>query len=245
MKFLSVADKSSFLVEIGRLDLLGNINEEYVPDEELLELFFSKENSLFTSLKNHKKSKSMESVWRHHRYKYMRGIKAFHKSTEGKRFHRELGRFIATHNFEKGFLSSIKNESYHTIYAYLKPFSSIKTQFIISQEYYRPIVESVDLHLTFIDAIVLEKRMSDHFLLGKKLDNDDYDFVLRLVETNAQINAFAEKTGKSKEEIEKMWKAVKQSLIDSGDKEEDPGFYKKLVGIIKKNLGLSGKEASK
>lgn len=52
------------------------------------------------------------------------------------------------------------------------------------------------------------------------------------------IKSLAKKAKKSSSEVEKMWNSVKQSLIDQGEKEDDSSFYPKLVGIIKKNLGL-------
>jgi hypothetical protein len=235
MKFKTVEDKYSFLVEIKRLELFEKVNDDYTPDDKLLELFFNKEQSLFKQLKDKKKSRSMESAWRHHRYKFMKGIGTFHKSTKGKRFHRELGRFIATHSFDKGFLFS-KSESFHKVYSYLKPVTSILTYFIIDLEYYHPLPESVDLHLTFTDTALLVDRMKEHFLLRKDIDEDDYDFLIRLTETNAQINAFAEKSGKSKETVEKMWNEIKKSLIDDGKKETDPRFFGLLVSILKKKL---------
>jgi len=61
---------------------------------------------------------------------------------------------------------------------------------------------------------------------------------LGINETSALVNDFADKTGKSVEEIENMWKAIKASLIKQGNDEESPNFYRLLVGIMKKNLGL-------
>lgn len=51
------------------------------------------------------------------------------------------------------------------------------------------------------------------------------------------VKSFAKKSGKSVEEIEKMWNSVKKSLLKDMD-EKDPKFYPKLVGILKKNLDI-------
>lgn len=52
------------------------------------------------------------------------------------------------------------------------------------------------------------------------------------------LKSLAKKAGKPTAEVEKMWNSVKGSLIEQGEVESDSSFYPKLVGIIKKNLGL-------
>jgi hypothetical protein len=235
LKFKSIADKQAFLMEMNRLDLLSKVDEEYTPDKELLELFFDTNRSLFQGLKDHRKSKAAEGAWRQHRYKFMQGIKTFHRSTEGKRFHRELGNFLATHNFEKGFLFS-KRESFHEKYSYLKPITSALTHFIIELEYYHPLSESVELHLMLEDVSLLVDRVKENFFSNKELDEQDYSFLIRLTETVAQVKAFAEKSGKSVEEVEKLWNEIKADLKEQGKKESDENFFALLVGILKKRL---------
>lgn len=52
------------------------------------------------------------------------------------------------------------------------------------------------------------------------------------------MKSLAKKAGTSTAKVEKMWDSVKQSLKDQGASENDPNFYARVVGIIKKNLGL-------
>lgn len=59
----------------------------------------------------------------------------------------------------------------------------------------------------------------------------------------ALVKSFAKKSGKSVEDVEKMWKDVKASLVKQGDDVDDDKFYAKLVGIMKKNLKLESIEA--
>ena len=54
----------------------------------------------------------------------------------------------------------------------------------------------------------------------------------------AVVKSFAKKTGKSTQEVEKIWNAIRDSLISSGHKETDDNFYPKLVGGLKKALKL-------
>ena len=67
--------------------------------------FIKKRRGLVSRLKDMQKSGKTKAQWRTGRWKIMRGIKRFHRSTEGKRFHRQLGRFLATRDTDKGILS--------------------------------------------------------------------------------------------------------------------------------------------
>jgi hypothetical protein len=52
---------------------------------------------------------------------------------------------------------------------------------------------------------------------------------------NAVINSFAEKTGKSVAEVDKLWNKAKESAKESGQGEN----YAYITGILKKMLGLN------
>lgn len=56
-----------------------------------------------------------------------------------------------------------------------------------------------------------------------------------------QIRSLADRSGKSPQEVEKMWDAIKASLKDQGHKESDPNFYPLLVGSLKNSLGIEEK----
>lgn len=51
------------------------------------------------------------------------------------------------------------------------------------------------------------------------------------------IKSFAKKSGKTEEEVEKMWNSIKRSLLDRMS-EKDPSFYPQLVGALKKALKI-------
>ena len=55
----------------------------------------------------------------------------------------------------------------------------------------------------------------------------------------AVVKAFAKKTGKSEEEVEKLWDKAKGIAIDDGRKEDDENFYPYVTGILKKMLKLT------
>lgn len=48
------------------------------------------------------------------------------------------------------------------------------------------------------------------------------------------VKSFAEKTGKSTEEVEKLWDKAKEVAKDSGEEEN----YAYITGVLKKMLGL-------
>ena len=52
---------------------------------------------------------------------------------------------------------------------------------------------------------------------------------------NAVINSFAEKTGKSVAEVDKLWNKAKEIAKEAGESEN----YAYITGIVKKMLGLN------
>jgi hypothetical protein len=243
LKFRTLNDKYLFLSDIGRSDLFEDVNEEYVPPKELVELFFKKEKGLFQRLKDRRRQKRMESEWRHNRYIYQKGSKKFQSSSYGKRFHTELGKFLSTHDMTKGGLVKTK-DGYSESMRYIVPINSLVTHYLIESDFYKPLVERVDLHFTCLDIMKLRERMENYFLLGDELDEQDYEFLVSLVEVNAILNAFATQSGKSKEHVEKVWGKVKASLLKSGKQESDSNFYQLLVGGVKKSLKIKKKKKS-
>jgi len=58
------------------------------------------------------------------------------------------------------------------------------------------------------------------------------------------IKPFADKSGKSEEEVERLWKKAKQIAVDDGRAEEDENFYPYVVGILKKMLNIESSMAN-
>jgi hypothetical protein len=235
MKFKTVDDKYLFLTDIDRSDLFCNVDEEYNPSENLIELFFKKEKGLFQRLKDRRRQKRMEAEWRHNRYVYQKGSKKFQSSSYGKRFHTELGKFLANHDVKKGTLVKTK-DAYTESLRSIVPINSLVTHYLIESDFYYPLMERVDLYFTCLDVMTLRDRLERYFLMGEALDDHDYEFLVHLVEVNALINSLASKYGKNKDRVEKIWNNVKSSLLSTGKKESDANFYAMLVGGVKKAL---------
>ena len=249
MKFQSVEDKKYFLLELGRVDLLGKVTEEWEPEEELVELFIKRRKKLLQRLKDFRKSQIQKANWRRERWKYLRGIRRFHRSTAGKRFHRALGRFIATRTFRVG-KAGERSRTLSTFEAaeVLKALTSAKTHAYIELEYYMPLNEELD-YLLFLEELVPAVERVEKWLIsqaslmpegdGVRLEDDDFEFLIRLTETAALVKAFAEKSGRSVEEVERLWDKAKEIVkkeykID----EDDPDFYRLVVGILKRMLKI-------
>lgn len=241
MKFKTVEDVKLFLLEISKEDLLESVDSNFEPTSDMVELFIKRRRVLLTRMKDFRKSQQQKANWRRYRYKYLKGIRSFHKSTKGKRFHRNLGRFLATRIFNKGRLSSFEAGEA------LKSLNSAKTHAFIELEYYFPILsEEVDYHL-FLEELIKVASRVEKFLLSESsllcidkadLSDDDFEFLLRLVETSALIKSFADKTGRSVEEVEKLWNKAKEIVKKEYKKsEEDSDFYRLVVGVLKKMLG--------
>ncbi len=224
MKFSNRLDLELFLSEVGQLDLLGRVDESYQPTDELMELFIKRRKPLVGAIKSFRKSQNTKEQWRKNRWGFMRGIKRFHASTEGKRFHRNLGRFLATRYFHPTMKSIISldreksdKESRHVkenkevdlnifeLAEILKAINSAKTHSYIELEYFMPLLEEVD-YWEFLDEIlpdldVIEKRL----WLSEQLDDRDLEVLFRLTEKKEMIKALVESSGIEYKTIEKFW----------------------------------------
>jgi hypothetical protein len=191
--------------------------------------FIKRRRQIIKSLKDRKKSKETKKSWKVNRFKFMKGIKRFHKSTQGKRFHKDLGRFLATRDF-----SSL---AYRECQEAVVPITSCLTHAYYELEWYMSVDEGVDYNL-FLDELYDEVLS----ILGKLKEykpntEEHFEFLLRVCETSALIKSFADKYNKSEGEVEKLWNKAKDSLLGQGKKETDSNFYALLVGTLKKMLG--------
>ena len=84
----------------------------------------------------------------------MTGVKKWHRSVEGKRFHRSLGRFLATRIPREGTLGLKYRSAFESLTNQsdaLKAISSVRTHLYIDLDYYNTsIQEDVDI-LEFIN----------------------------------------------------------------------------------------------
>lgn len=128
MRLRSPSDKIQALSELG-LPVTSNV--ELTPQHFI---------QIIEARPDWRKSKDQKARWRRNRRTYMKGIKKFHKSTEGKKFHRQLGRYIATRMTNSENLNEISS----TVDDFLTAVSSIRTHLYIDLGYYKPILEEFE-----------------------------------------------------------------------------------------------------
>lgn len=173
MKFLSDVDAQMFLVEIGEIKDIASVNKNFCPTETMIESFISKRTGLVDKLKDHRRSQDAKAQWRTNKHTMMKGIKTFHKSTEGKRFHRNLGTFLATRFTGRG-----GDRKVSEMCEFLKAVSSAKTHLLIELTYYHSLDEQVELEsLVFDFAQPYFKNIEDKVIAGEELSEDEQEFL--------------------------------------------------------------------
>lgn len=178
IKFRSETDKLAFLVESGRLDLEKEPVDTW--PEDLAEIFFKKQRERATNLIDFRRSQITKRQWRQNRWKMMTGIHKFHRSVKGKKFHRSLGRFIATRIIEPqrvNSLVSLRAES-------LKAISSLRTHLYIESEFYMPFEESANFLIFFEYAVPVLAGIEQKVFQNEVEDvtEEEVELLLRLVE---------------------------------------------------------------
>lgn len=245
MKFNSELDVLTFLSEIQDFEAMKEegLDENFKPTNEQMQSFLKARTPLVRKMKNYRKSSDQKVSWKDNRYKMMKGIKAFHKSVEGKRFHKRLGRFLASRivrrNEPKKKNEEMEYEMLISKQSHLKGLNACKQHLFVELEYFHQLEPHVELEEFLVDyAIPLFQMVEQKILHDEELSEDELTFVFDITEAKTIIQSFADKSGRSFAEIEKMWDAIGKSLKKKGIDKDDSKFFPMLVGGIKKNLGI-------
>ena len=222
MKFSDVESAKLFLVEVGKFDQVSSVGANYTPDQGTIEAFIKGRESIVPKMKSFARSQASKDSWRKNRYKYMKGIRGFHKSTDGKKFHRALGRHLATRLTGKNHGYASHAEKFEA----LKGISSLRTHLYIDTTYYRPLADQVMYDLYLDEAVMAtineEKRV---FSDSTEFDERDVDILIRSVEPRALITEYCSVTGiPFKEEYLENFEALESS--------EDKGY----IEILKESV---------
>lgn len=179
IKFRSEDDKLAFLVESGNLELL-NVNTDDWP-ENLSEIFFKKQRERATNIVDFRKSQLTKRQWRQDKWKMMTGINKFHRSVKGKKFHRSLGRFLATRIFEPSRVSSLVSLRAES----LKAITSLRTHLYIESEFYMPLEEAANFMVLYEHAVPALAEIETKVYKGlvDEINADEVELLLRLVES--------------------------------------------------------------
>lgn len=233
MRFLSEQDRLGLLSELGHLP---DTIFENIPESELHE-FIKRRSGLIRGAKNAAVSKKSKRSWKKNRKSHMKGIKKFHKSTSGKRMHRQMGRFLATRVTQRGVQSSrMLRESL------LKAISSLRTHLYIENETYQSVQDQRDLGLLMDHAVPalleIEQRwwaLSEDELLietvNMQLDEDELELLLCLTHPRALQTAFLE-AGINEKDI----KVVQETLTRCTIAENEVSFVQEIKKASENSL---------
>jgi len=197
MKFRCLVEKQQFAIDINRFDLVEDTDflESTNLDQDLLNEFIKKRKPLISQHKDFRKKQDAKRNWRTSRWATMLGIKKFHKSTKGKRFHRSLGRFLATRMFRGkslSMMSALQAEA-------LKAVSSVKTHLHIDSEYYRPLTEQIEFDLFYAEAVPVLHTLEESLYRGTfdEIDDDTMELLVAITERKEIVNAIKNSFGDS------------------------------------------------
>ena len=138
-------------------------------------------------IKNRKKSLQQKTFWRRNAYKLKMAIQKWHKSTQGKRFHRNLGNFLATHLTKNDLGLGIQvnrkkqeqlnnNEkvilSIDNVVQILLGLNNIKTHLILELQYFEKNTEALEefleLFFEFLnDSYNIETELLKAYITGE------------------------------------------------------------------------------
>lgn len=176
MKFKSDSDKELLLNELATDKDLCGLTLEDLESPSIQSAIAVKRRGLLKKLKNFRKSQTQKQNWRKGKHKYLKGIRQFHKSVTGKRFHRSLARFVTSrgilkkpHKKSSGLGSDRLRESLQfQIYEYnkvtlnrydqselLSLLTATKNHLILETKYFLPMSEEVD-HLVMLEIVLPE-----------------------------------------------------------------------------------------
>lgn len=250
MKFRTEQDKILFLVECDQpvpasLDL-----QNWEPDEEMQGLFIKKRADIVPKLKSFRRSQATKAQWRRDRYKLMQGIGTFHQSTAGKRFHRNMGRFLALRDFGNSSLFAQargENEalqgpgpmSFEDRGSFLKALSSIKTHLYVESEYYNTLSSQVELDLLIEEVIDTFDRIERAVIMFGEVLFDDFDLLTYVVEDDSILRGLVERSGKTRDEVDKIWnRTVNFVEREYGLQRDDNGFSAMVLQVAKEMVGV-------
>jgi len=178
MKFKSKIDEVQY-------DLLG-LNEAEVRKR----LQIVKKSDI--RAKDRSKQRSMKNSWRRNKHHIQKGIKKWHKSTAGKRFHRALGRFnalretVSYYNQELTPGLNYVELSMEQVNDALLGLSSIETHLYLELQYYEADPEAMaqflELLYAFVeDSSVLKTELLEAYVYGR-LEENSYQLLTDIVQ---------------------------------------------------------------
>lgn len=221
LKIRNAGDRLDLLLEVSRTDLLEVSGD--LPDE-IFELIIRKRKPLVTKMKSFRKSQITKKQWRTGKWKMLKGIHKFHRSIQGKRLHRTMGRFLATKIFRPKSTTALdlmRGES-------LKSVSSIRTHLYIEAGYYMPLAEEVDYSTLLEYALPLLNDLEANLFEESydAISDEVLEFLLRCVERGEVLKAAREILGKDVRASYEALRTARLALVTEDlDESSDASFF--------------------
>jgi hypothetical protein len=226
IKFLSDLDKQKFLCECS----LENLSDLESVSEEVYSVFIKNRQTLVNHMKDFRKKQITKQSWVAHRWKYLIGIRKFHRSLAGKRFHRHLADYLATRFVDK-------RPGRTNVFETLKSISSIKTHFYIYGEYYKSLEDDIDYlnlleySIPLLTNLELSIYNPDSYYISDDRyiseDDDSTELLLRIVDQNELASALSTVINKDKSEI------LSRIVEESNTKFDDTYLYLNIINEFK------------
>jgi hypothetical protein len=205
IKFKVPSDKDLFIRELNEDDSTAYLVAQVMTEEpentlDAQKYITAKRSNFATRLKDFRKSQTQKANWRSGRYKYLKGIREFTRSVEGKQFHRKLSQYLVTRGILKGPkhvnpLKASGNEDYneslgmgrYDLPDFLVHLSSFRTHLMIETRYYQSLSDEVDYFLLLESVITklndLESRVLESMMSYNEFvpSEDDREFLEAIV----------------------------------------------------------------
>jgi hypothetical protein len=246
MKLRIEDDRLSFLADVGRIDLFESTEPL---DDELFEIFIKRRRPLVRRLVGFRQKQLTQSSWRKNRWKFLTGIHKWHRSVQGKRFHRALGRFLATRIIRPKLLTTLgthfekqKKERYESLDILqdqaLKAISSIRTHLYIDLGYYQSLEEEADLFQLLEHAIPLLNAVELKLFENSEaeLTEDEHELLLRLLDEREFFKSVADTLEVDCDNVISTYNAVCSNTIKEGMTKDNTYFMTKIVEGLMSSL---------
>lgn len=159
----------------------------------------------------------------------MKGIKAFHKSVNGKRFHRKLGRFLASRITRKA-NESLNYQGFLEQLDFLVGLNSVKQHLYVEMDYFHQAQEQIELEEMVLEyALPFFRTIEEKIVENRELTEDELIFLMDLTDTQEFMEAVAETSGVSLTEVSTVYTAIEENLVKEGIAKDDKQFYPVLV----------------
>jgi hypothetical protein len=200
-----------------------------------LDEFLVKRRELELGLVDWERSQRQKVNWQRYRWKYLKGIRAFHDSTEGKRFHRNLGRFLATRETDsllKAYqrekekerdLRGLDLRKVQENLEFLIAVLSVGVHALIEERYYRASVDEAVEYKLFLEEVLRKVKEVMDWVCGEE-DGVDWDFWVGVVHPKEWEKLglkVPERVEKEGEMVEWLVKELRQGKVKIEEDQDD------------------------